>query len=173
MIKRLWVKGGNLKIQINVWQSFFCLFRLIISLFSFVENNTIIFGLEPFHRIIFVQSMFASQTAWLTLFVPNIHALWKNGKKNQTFLRFFCQVFYFPTYLLKSRVNILFKLKMGKNRTISIELKGKTLDRVPNKIQWLKNSNLNPSLDSTIASWSRTFGLTRLDQVTQVTVLDI
>ena len=50
-----------------------------------------------------------------------------------TFSRFFCQVFYFPTHLLKSRVNILFKLKMGKNRTISIELKGNTLDRVPNK----------------------------------------
>ena len=102
-------------------------------LFSFVENDTIIFGLEPFHSIVLIESMFASQTARLALFVPNIHALWKNEKKNQTFLRFFCQVFYFPTHLLKSRVNILFKLKMGKNRTISIELKGNTLDRVPNK----------------------------------------
>ena len=44
------------------------------NLLSFVENDTIVFGLEPFHVVVLDESVLASKTSRLALLVSNVHA---------------------------------------------------------------------------------------------------
>ena len=43
-------------------------------LLSFVENDTIVFGLEPFHDVVLDESVLASNTSRLVLLVSNVQA---------------------------------------------------------------------------------------------------
>ena len=43
-------------------------------MFSLVENDTVVFGLEPFHSIVFCEPVGESKTARFALLVPDVHA---------------------------------------------------------------------------------------------------
>ena len=44
------------------------------NLLSFVENDTIVFGLEPFHDVVLDETVLASKTSRLALLVSNVQA---------------------------------------------------------------------------------------------------